>query len=297
MKSDRPSTTAAIVAAARNLAVMLPEAAQLASDPYGLRFAGPLASLLGQAAASRPSWLRALLRPHSRLEFGLLWLQLRTRVLDDVVRQFVAAGGRQVLLLGAGYDTRATRLAELARDLVFFEVDHPATQAHKQRVLARQAIDGAQARYLSWDFEAQPLSQLPAALAARGHSASAPTLTIWEGVTMYLTPPAIDACVRCVRSLSGPGSRFAITYFERSGLKRQPLTRSFVARVGEPLRFGWDHGEFAPYLEQRGFQLLWDERAPELAKRLLPEPYASRPFRAFRHVALAEVPALKTAAS
>jgi methyltransferase (TIGR00027 family) len=200
-------------------------------------------------------------------------------------------------LLGAGYDTRATRLAELAQDLTFFEVDHPATQAHKQRVLARQAIDGARARYLSWDFEAQPLSQLPAALAARGHSARQSTLTIWEGVTMYLTPHAIDDCVRCVRSLSAPGSQFAITYFERSGLKRQPLTRRFVAGVGEPLRFGWDRGELAPYLEQRGFRLLCDESAPQLAQRLLPEPYASRPFRAFRHVALADVPALKTAGS
>jgi methyltransferase (TIGR00027 family) len=297
MKSHRPSTTAAIVAAARNLAAILPEAAQLANDPHGLQFAGPLAALLGRAAASRPTWLRLLLPPHSRREFGVLWLQLRTRALDDMVRQFVAKGGRQVLLLGAGYDTRATRLAGLASDLLFFEVDHPATQAHKRRVLARRKIDGAQARYLSWDFESQALSQLPAALAERGHKATAPTLTIWEGVTMYLTAPAIDACVRCVRSLSAPGSQFALTYFERSSLDRQPLTRSFVARVGEPLRFGWDQGELDPYLEQRGFRLLQDERAPELAQRLLPEPYASRPFRAFRHVALADVPELTTPAS
>jgi methyltransferase (TIGR00027 family) len=294
MKSGRPSLTAAIVAAARGMGACLPDAAQIAADPYGLKFAGPIASLMGRAAVQRPWWLRALLRPNGRMEFGVLWLQLRTRVLDDIVRQFVAQGGRQVLLLGAGYDTRATRLAELASDLQFFEVDHPATQAHKQAVLGRNRISRSQARYLAWDFEARPLAQLPAALAECGHDASSPTLTIWEGVTMYLSEAAIDASVRCVRALSAAGSQFAITYFERSSLKRDPLTRRFVAGVGEPLRFGWNPGELGPYLETRGFQLLRDENAPELARRLLPEPYASRAFRAFRHVALAEVPGFKT---
>jgi methyltransferase (TIGR00027 family) len=289
MKSGRPSTTAAIVAAARGMGAFLPDAAHIADDPYGLQFAGRAASLLARVGTRRPWWVRALLRPNGRLEFGVLWLQLRTRALDDIVRQFVAKGGRQVLLLGAGYDTRATRLAQLASDLLFFEVDHPATQAHKRAVLARNRVSSEHARYVAWDFEARSLAQLPAALAECGHCASSATLTIWEGVTMYLSEPAIDSSVRSVRALSAAGSQFAITYFERSSLQRERLTHNFVAGVGEPLRFGWDAGELRPYLEARGFQLIGDETAPQLARRLFPQPYASRGFRAFRHIALAEV--------
>ena len=214
-------------------------------------------------------------------------MQLRTRAIDDCVEQFVADGGRQVLLLGAGYDTRALRLAQAAPDVVFYEVDHPSTQAHKQKVLARQRQEPVRARYLAWDFESRGLHALPAALAALGHRASAPTLTIWEGVTMYLSPAAIEASLRCVRALSGPGSRLVLTYFDRLAIQHASPLRSFVARIGEPLRFGWSRGELGPHLAAHGFELASDEDPVQLARRLLPAEYAEAPFPQFRHIACA----------
>ena len=71
---------------------------------------------------------------------------------------------------------------------------------------SRSAGLAAPVRYLTWDFEARPMAELPAALAAAGHDPAAPTLTIWEGVTMYLTERAIDETVRVVRGMSAPGS-------------------------------------------------------------------------------------------
>jgi O-methyltransferase involved in polyketide biosynthesis len=56
-------------------------------------------------------------------------MQVRTRLLDDAVRNFIDAGGRQLVLLGAGFDCRALRMPELDCAQVF-EVDHPATQTH-----------------------------------------------------------------------------------------------------------------------------------------------------------------------
>jgi methyltransferase (TIGR00027 family) len=135
-------------------------------------------------------------------------------VLDDAVRGFARAGGCQVVILGAGYDCRALRLAELDGAAVF-EVDHPATQRHKHDVLARIGARSP-SRYISWDFEKRPMAELPAALAAVGHDPSRPTMILWEGVTMYLTEPAIDASVRAVARYSAPGSKLAMTYFNRA---------------------------------------------------------------------------------
>src|SRR5262249_11156238 len=145
---------------------------------------------------------------------------------------FVRAHGdaAQVLVLGAGYDARAVRLAHTLRGARVFEVDHPATQARKRAILARVAEEGTRdaadlarathASYLAWDFEARPLAELPRALADAGHLPDAPTVTIWEGVTMYLTPPAIEASFAAIGALSAPGSELVMTYFDRERIDR-----------------------------------------------------------------------------
>jgi len=288
MRADRPSTTAALVAVLRSLAVVLPEAAQLSRDPYGFAFAERRGAWLRHAATRWPWAVRAFLRLNPAAERELLWMQLRTRIIDDWVEQFVAQGGRQVLLLGAGYDTRALRLACAAEDLVFYEVDHPSTQAHKRAVLARQEHTAERARYLPWDFESRALSELPTALSALGHAAERPTLTVWEGVTMYLSPDAIDASLRCLAALSAPGSQLVLTYFDSQAIAQPNPLRSFVARVGEPLRFGWSRGQLGPHLAAHGFTLSRDENIVQLARRLLPPQYANAPFPHFRYVASAD---------
>lgn len=258
-----------MVATYRTLGDKLPEAARLAHDPYGAQFAGPAVALLARRAPSvalLPFWPLAL------------YMQVRTRVIDDVVRQFAAAGGRQVLILGAGYDCRAVRLAAELQGARVFEVDHPATQARKREVLERAHAPGAPVTYLAWDFEARPVAELPRALADAGHDASRPTLTLWEGVTMYLTEPAIAGTVSAVRALSAAGSPFLVTYFEKSRIERpdpvRALIAKFVARRGEPFKFGWSPAELPGWFAARGFEVAWDRDMADLAQSLLPPAYA-----------------------
>src|SRR5258706_539991 len=66
----------------------------------------------------------------------IAYMQVRTKLLDDAVRNFVELGGTQLVLLGAGFDCRALRMPELDGVHVF-EVDHPATQTHKIRTLEK----------------------------------------------------------------------------------------------------------------------------------------------------------------
>jgi methyltransferase (TIGR00027 family) len=252
----------------------LPPAARLADDPYGAAFEDP-----GARRRLHGALVRAGL-PIERLPFvkpWILYMQVRTRVIDDAVRAFAAEGGRQLVLLGAGFDCRAVRLPELARARVL-EVDHPATQGRKREVLDELGVP-SQARYLAWDFESRALSDLPGALADAGLDLRAPVMTIWEGVTMYLTPAAIDASLRAIHAWSAPGSQLAMTYFTTARLTtmswRTRVVRAVVARVGEPFRFTWKPAELPGYLDERGFSLVRDVATSEAARELLPAEFAA----------------------
>ncbi len=277
MRDDAPSRTAQWVAAARGMGRLLPEAVRIADDPYGLAFASPrLARLVDRTRDGWPDRAELLARVPGVSQW-IAYMQVRTRLIDDAVRAFAAAGGRQVIVLGAGYDCRALRMPELAGARVF-EVDHPATQGHKRAVLDRIGARSP-AHYLAWDFETHPMDDLAGALADARHDSAAPTLTIWEGVTMYLTDAVIDASLRAIASWSAAGSVLALNYITRQQL-RSPVAlrtmRAAVRSLGEPFRFAWDPDELPGYLAARGFALTSDVFPPEAAHQLLPHELAAR---------------------
>ena len=114
------------------------------------------------------------------------------------------------------------------------EIDHPATQGHKRQTLARIGA-ASPARYVTWNFEERPMEDLPEELAASGHDAARPSFTVWEGVTMYLSEPAIDASLRAIAEWSAPGSRLAMTYFAKSRLA-QPSLATRALRFADHLQ-------------------------------------------------------------
>ena len=289
MRDDTPSRTAQWVAAARGMGRLLPASVRIADDPYGMAFSSPtITRLMERARDARPDRAAQFARIPG-LSKWIVYMQVRTRLIDDAVRDFVAAGGRQVVVLGAGYDCRALRLPELAAARVF-EIDHPATQNHKLAVLARLGA-ASPARYLAWDFETRPMDDLPPALADAGHDPAAPTLTIWEGVTMYLTEGAIDASLRAIATWSVAGSELALTYYAKAELTAPSLTTRtlsvMVDRVGEPFKFGWRPDQLPEYLESRGFTLTRDVSMPEAARALMPPDLAAVLARADSRIAFA----------
>ena len=287
MRAHEPSRTAAYVAGLRGLGALLPPETRLSEDPFGLHFSRPMARLAATARRFPGIASRALAADEQ-----ILALQLRTRVLDDVLLGFAAQGGRQVVLLGAGYDCRAARFQNELAGVTVFEIDHPATQAEKRRVLTESKATSARVVYLPWNFEETPMGDLPFHLAAVGHDRAQATLTIWEGVTMYLTAPTIEATVAAVRILSTHGSPFAFTYFDRAAIDRpalrQKLVQAVVARLGEPFRFGFEPQMLPSFLDRHGFALLSDRTDGELARELFP-PRIARTYKGdLRHVAVAE---------
>jgi methyltransferase (TIGR00027 family) len=288
------SRTAQWVAVARSLGELLPAELVLAHDPFGAAFARGSTRALAELLTRRP-WLSSkLLTRAGPLTGFLLWMQLRTRALDDVLLDFVAKGGRQVVLLGAGFDCRALRFGSELAAATVFEVDHPSTQAGKIRELPAETMR-TRVVYVGWDFERDAMEQLPARLHEQGLDPSQPVLTIWEGVTMYLEPDAIERTVRAVRALGAERSLLALTYIDRRSIGAPrgefKLMAKLVSRVGEPWRFGWDPEDLPFWFGARGFSLVSDVTDAELATRFLPARFWRHFAKRSRHLAIVCVPA------
>ena len=154
--------------------------------------------LAGQEGLGVRDRLRAEVRDDDLLAFSR-WVCVRSRYAEDIVEQQAGTGTGQYVILGAGLDTFAYRRPDPG--LRVFEVDHPATQAWKQRRLADLgvAIPGNLV-FVPVDFEHQRLGP---ALEKAGFTFAEPAVFSWLGVTMYLTPDAIDQNAVHHRSRSG----------------------------------------------------------------------------------------------
>ncbi|MFF7340518.1 class I SAM-dependent methyltransferase [Streptomyces sp. NPDC008163] len=130
---------------------------------------------------------------------------LRTRVLDDFVVRSVLTGARQVVLLGAGLDTRAFRL-DWPSDCVFFEVDRPGVLAFKHQVLADLSAAPRVKRVL---IPVDLRDDWVAALTASGFDPAAPSIWLAEGLLFYLPGPAETYLVDTVDLLATEGSALA----------------------------------------------------------------------------------------
>lgn len=140
------------------------------------------------------------------------FLALRTRWIDDAVLAAVAAGARQVVVLGAGFDTRALRLPWPSPvDVV--TVDQPEVVA-----FVRHVLDGvAPASGVRWRSVAADLTaSWPVALRESGFVADVPTVWVVEGVLMYLGPGEVEVLLSAVRELSAPGSALYADVADRS---------------------------------------------------------------------------------
>ena len=195
----------------------------------------------------------------------------RTRVIDDWLERAIEAGLDQLVVLGAGYDSRALRIPGADR-LTVFEVDHPDTQGAKRELL--EASPGGfpgHVRLVPVDFERD---ELGAALDAAGFRAGARTFTIWEGVVSYLTPAAVDATLRWVVAGGAPGSRLALTYVHRGlidGSVEFPGSGPWVdsvRRAGEPFVFGFDPASLPADVAPLGLRVVEDLSTTGALERL-----------------------------
>ena len=270
----RPSLTAEAVCLARALEHLRREDQRVVDDPYARLF------LSGASRRALAAWSRSFTgRMFRRLgRTGTSYVPLRHRFIDECLAKALDAGCEQVVLLGAGYDTRAYRLADSLSGRPVYEVDLPAISRSKASVIAEHAdvFPDTNMVRVEIDFETQTLEDtLPGA----GFEVGASTFFTWEGVSMYLSRAAVKATLDAVWRLGGPGSAIAFDVWHLvddpspmgTARRAAPTVLSFI---GEPITFGIHPEEIDYFLGGRGFAVTDLALASELQQRYAPDDHA-----------------------
>lgn len=192
----------------------------------------------------------------------------RSRYVEDALVPRLAVGLRQVIVLGAGFDTMA--LQHAGSGCRFFEVDHPATQAAKRAILARQPQLQPDIAFVPVDFARDDLAE---ALLAAGFDAAQPALVSWLGVTMYLPQQVTVATLATLRRILSPGSVVLFDAYPRREdtlLPERPmfsLARALTSAQGEPMIGAFDAPAFARAIEGRGWRIADVMKGDAMRKR------------------------------
>jgi methyltransferase (TIGR00027 family) len=276
MKRDRPSLTAAGIAAARAIESEKPAGERICYDPYARLF-------LGRAFYAMTKFFVNIGYSEWRGPGTMGFIVARERFIDDFLKSWLdeelepftlaqPKSGQtnfvQLVILGAGYDSRSYRFEGIKDRVKVFEVDHPATQAAKVEKLIKVLVHLPKyVTFVSIDFNTQSLDQR---LGKCGYDETLKSLFIWQGVTYYLQAEAVDSTLAFVAQHSAPGSVIIFDYIYTSLLdgtvRHGEVTRiqRYRRMTGEGLTFGIPEGEVEEFLQQRGFDQVKDTHSEEL---------------------------------
>jgi methyltransferase (TIGR00027 family) len=255
MREFQPSKSAERVAFIRALETRKPESERICFDPFAERFLGfGLSFVLNNGVI-----LRALGKRRARTYPGLRdYIIARTRHIDDYLAACLDDGLEQLVIAGAGYDSRAYRFQGLKDRTKVFELDHPATQYRKINKLKRIPDAAADhVTHISTDFDTEDLTDK---LYANGYSKEARTLFIWEGVTYYLNEESVDATLAFVANNSVGGSSIIFDYLApgfMTGSSDPVLSKSLLKvteKVGEKMKYAIEPRTISQFLAERGFR-------------------------------------------
>lgn len=195
----------------------------------------------------------------------------RTKYIDDLLLATLKKGIKQVLILGAGFDTRASRL-EAMQSIPVIEIDHPNTSAYKIAVFKKRIGQlPPNVTYCQIDFNKESLE----ALAEKNHfNFNLPATIIWEGVTNYLNVEAIDKTFLFLSKFA-EGSFVIFTYVHQQVLDNpaaffggEKLLQD-LERIEERWTFGFLPETLPGYLSRLGFNLIEDAGATQYREKYL----------------------------
>jgi len=270
MKPNRegPSKMAEGIAMQRFAESSKDEDERICYDPYAIHFINPEIVEFG---IKHPEEAKAKIEAMENQLPGLSSsIIARVRYFDDIVKESIGDGLQQLVILGAGYDTRSYRIEGLDEKVKVFEADHPNTQNFKKEKIIE--IFGSlpdHVTYVPIDFETQKLGQM---LFENGYNESLKTLFIMEGLIMYIPPEAVDETLNFIVNKSGKGSQIIFDYYPESvvdgttALAVGQNIRNFLIQMGEPLQFGIKEGTIGKFLSSYGFSKINDVTSTDYKK-------------------------------
>ena len=189
----------------------------------------------------------------------------RTRFVDDQVISAIGSGTRQIVICGAGYDDRALRFR--TSGVRFFELDHPATQADKARLL--RSIDGQApgVTLAEADFRSDDVAVV---LHRAGHEATLPSFFICEGLLVYLDRETCHALLAALARRASAGSVLVVSLATHAdGLDSGEVVNAANARRraadAEPWQTILPVAEHLALVEQAGWTVTTTQWLPAAA--------------------------------
>lgn len=271
MKAHKTSRTAQYMAFFRALETESNSSAKLFSDPYAIYFLE--AKLRFATRLSKYSIIRKYINNTIQKKIPGAFSSgiARTKYIDDLLQTTITNGVKQVIILGAGFDTRALRLDYL-KPLPVIEIDHPNTSNFKAKTYSRINHISKNINFYQIDFNKQSLEEL-----AIQHSFdfTKPTTVIWEGVTNYLTEDAVKNTFNFISKFTS-NSYVIFTYIHKNILENP---NSFLGgerllknldKIEEKWTFGFYPEELSNYLKQFDMRLVEDMGATQYREKYLP---------------------------
>ena len=258
IKRKNTSGTAEEIAFHRVIESAKAEEERICYDPYAIYFIGPELLKFFEATACNYPEAKARLEEMYRLFPGTQnSIVARVRYFDDYLQDSMAEGIKQLVILGAGYDTRAYRIEGLKEKVKVFEVDYPIIQKVKMEKI--KEIFGSLPGHVVFVNADVGSEELFKSLLEQGYNPSERTLFIMEGLIYYIPPEGVENLLSSIVQNSGPGSRIIFDYFPQSmvdgtcELEVGNLIHERVKQSGEPFKFGITDGTIEEFLKERGF--------------------------------------------
>ena len=203
------------------------------------------------------------------------YMLARTAFFDNVFIDALNKNVPQIVLLGAGYDTRAYRFAKLNNMTKIIELDVETTQNRKKKCLKKARIDiPKHVTLVPINFNEESLKDV---LGKAGYENHEKTLFVWEGVSYYLEPDSIDATLEFIKNSSQNESLIAFDYaisVSEESINNYYGAKTFTQtwkkhRSGELFKFTIEEGKIESFLEQRGLKIVNHLDTKEIEKTFL----------------------------
>jgi methyltransferase (TIGR00027 family) len=177
--------------------------------------------------------------------------------INQQVLEAITVGIRQVMVIGAGFDTLCFRLAPQFTGVQFLELDHPSTSRIKHKAVTRLG-QPENLHFISADIATSNLSEVMQKEACWNTESAG--MIIAEGVLMYMEPERVETLFLEAARCGAAGSRITFTHMVPGGCSGDEgnVTRFLAQLIGEPLLSSIETSDLPAMLNKSGWRLISD---------------------------------------
>ena len=269
--TEKPSQTALFAALRRFLAYDYFKNQQHGPDNLAIHFLPPNFKFVLKFKKMRENTAKKL-----RIALPGLneYMIARTAFFDYHFQQAINQETSQIVILGAGYDSRPYRFLPKSNQTQIFELDTAPTQSQKIEYLDKAKISHDHVRLMPIDFNTQSIEEV---LESNGYKKSKKTLFLWEGVTYYLNPQSVSKTLNEIAQNTNPESTLIFDYTIPLNAKNKAElfgVQEFQATMekehaNESLVFNIEDNKIEEYLQKHNLTLISNLNNQQIEQKYL----------------------------